>query len=234
MSNFLALMESSAGGALARQLALGDYLGAHEWEVNTQTGRVDFGKKRVHPIQILGTESQRDGTWMWAWANTASGLPDAVVELSTRLRDHGAEHGIPELSKGKFRLEHLDGHGIALACSGLVGRLPYYRGPFDGGAVFFYVLGTPASVSAPVNVSRASQVIQQLISGFDLHHERAVAAFLVGEGLYVEANETGLLARWPQGDEMRVDFDGQGRVTRIHAQPSQPPPAKQPWWKRKG
>ena len=88
--------------------------------------------------------------------------------------------------------------------------------------------------SAPVTVARASQVIQQLISGFDLHHERAVAAFLVGEGLYVEANETGLLARWPQGDELRVDFDGQGRVTRIHAQPSQPPPAKQPWWKRKG
>ena len=91
MSNFLELMESSAGGALARQLALGDYLGAHEWEVNTQTGRVDFGKKRVHPIQILGSENQRDGTWMWAWANTASGLPEPVVELSTRLRDHGAE-----------------------------------------------------------------------------------------------------------------------------------------------
>jgi hypothetical protein len=234
MSKFLELMESSAGGALARQLALGDYLGTHEWELNTQTGRVDFGKKRAHPIQILGTENQRDGTWMWAWANTGSGLPDAVVELSTRLRDHGAAQGIPELSKGKFRMEHLDGHAIALACSALVGRLPYYRGPYDGGAVFFYVLATPAAVSAPVTVARASTVIQQLISGFEVHHERAIAAFLVGEGLYVEANESGLLGRWPHGDEMRIDFDQQGRVTRIDAQASQPPPAKLPWWKRKG
>ena len=97
MSKFLDLMESAVGGALARQLALGDYLGNHQWEVNTQQGRVDFGKKRVFRIQILGTENQRDGTWMWAWAYSQSGLPESVTELSTRLRDHGAAEGIPEL-----------------------------------------------------------------------------------------------------------------------------------------
>lgn len=231
MSKFLELMESNAGGGLARQLAMAEYLGSHEWEVNTQHGRVDFGRKRVHPIQILGTENTADGTWMWAWANTQSGLPEQVTAYSGHLRDHGAAEGIPELCKGRFRMEHVDGHAIALACSGLVGRLPYYRGPYDGGAVYFYVLEAPAQVAAPVDVLRASRVIQQLIAGFELHHERSVAAFLVGEGLYVEANEAGLLARWPHGDEMRVDFDANGRVARINAQASQRPPAKSPWWK---
>ena len=234
MTSFLELMESSAGCGLARQLALGEYLGSHEWELNTQEGRVSFGRKRTHAIQILGTENTTDNTWMWAWANSASGLPESVTEYSGHLRDHGTTEGIPELCKARFRMDQLDGHAIALACSGLVGRLPYYRGPYDGGAVFFYVLDAPAQVAAAVDVARATHVIQQLVSGFDLHHERAVAAFLVGEGLYVEANEAGLLARWPYGGEMTVRLDQNGRVAGIHAQASQPPPAKKPWWKLGG
>ncbi|MCA9577765.1 MAG: hypothetical protein R3B40_30955 [Polyangiales bacterium] len=234
MSNFLDLMESSVGCGLARQLALAEYLGSHEWELNTQEGRVSFGRKRKHAVQILGTENTHDNTFMWAWANTQSGLPESVTEYSRHLHDHGNAEGIPELCKGRFRMELVDGHAIALACSGLVGRLPYYRGPYDGGAVFFYVLDTPPHVAAAVDVPRATHVIQQLVSGFDLNHERAVAAFLVGEGLYVEANEAGLLARWPHGDELRVKLDQHGRVAALEAQASQPPPAKKPWWKLGG
>ena len=234
MSSFLDLMESSVGSGLARQLALTEYLGSHEWELNTQQGQVNFGRKRQHTIQILGTENTTDNTWMWAWANTQSGVPEAVTQYSRHLHDHGGTEGIPELCKGRFRMEQLDGHAIALACSGLVGRLPYYRGSYEGGAVFFYVLDAPPQVAAPVDVARASRVIQQLIAGFDVQHERAVAAFLVSEGLYVEANEQGLLARWPHGDELRVELDQQGRVAGLHAQASQHPPAKKPWWKLGG
>ncbi len=231
MSKLRNLVESGAGSALARQLALADFLGSHEWNVNTQTGRADFGKKQEHRIQFVGTESEHTGTWMWAWANTASGLPEELCEASQAIRRHGVQHGIKELSEGQLPLQDLNGHLLCMAGAALSGGHPYYRGPYDGGALYFYVLDLPDVIQAQVDVPRAVTVIQQLISGFDLNPWRTIALFLEGEGLGVQAENNIMVATWPGGDELRIEFDEQGRVVRIHAEASQRPEAKRPRWK---
>jgi hypothetical protein len=66
MATFQELLEEHVATSLLRQYALSDFLGEHDWKATMSTGTVDFGKKRIYPIQILGSESEISGTWLWA------------------------------------------------------------------------------------------------------------------------------------------------------------------------
>jgi hypothetical protein len=45
------------------------------------------------------------------------------------------------LATPAFSLIEWSGHQIAMVCTGLLGAAPYYRGPYDGGALYFAVEG---------------------------------------------------------------------------------------------
>jgi hypothetical protein len=67
--------------AMARQVALADLIGERNWSVDLSAGHATFGDDLRFAIQLLGTESQGDGTWLWAWANAESNLPPALLHL---------------------------------------------------------------------------------------------------------------------------------------------------------
>jgi len=79
MTTFAEQFATHAATSFARQRTLADFLGEHHWQVDMDAGTVDFGAGRTYAIQLLGTESQGDDTWLWAWANEESGLPDRVI-----------------------------------------------------------------------------------------------------------------------------------------------------------
>src|SRR5687768_6419588 len=106
----------------ARQLALGDLIGDRDWQLDLGQGMVTFGSDLRFPIQLLGTESHDEGTWLWAWANTGSNLPPQVLHLVGWLREYGQRNGVPELTEASFPLDRADGHQLALLASGLTGR----------------------------------------------------------------------------------------------------------------
>jgi hypothetical protein len=159
--------------AMARQTALADLIGERDWSVDLGAGAVTFGTDLRFPIQLLGSESHGDGTWLWAWANEASNLPPALLQLCGWMRGYGQNAGIPELTEATFPLDRADGHRLALLASGLTGR-PYYRGPYDGGALFFHLDDVPQQEVTP---ERAVTVISQTISAFPIDHRIAVVGF---------------------------------------------------------
>ncbi|WP_345780486.1 DUF6882 domain-containing protein, partial [Xanthomonas sacchari] len=105
-------------------------------------GRVYFGEDLQFPIQLLGTAAEASASGLWAWANTASNLPPALLANANALRAHGEHEGIAELAAPSSALGEDGGHHIALLAGALRGRC-YYRAPYDGGALFFLLEDVP-------------------------------------------------------------------------------------------
>ncbi|BCJ40964.1 hypothetical protein GCM10010168_47370 [Actinoplanes ianthinogenes] len=211
---FSDLFTQHVATAHARQLALADLIGERDWDLDLTAGQVAFGDDLRFPIQLLGTESHLDGTWLWAWANTQSGLPPQLLALSNWMREFGTRQGVAELTDATFPLERADGHRLALVASGLTGRC-YYRGPYEGGAVFFHLEGVP---DQPVAPERAFTVVNQVLMAYPVDHRAMVTAFLTQQGWRVSSENGLVTGAHSSGSEMRVEFDQLGRISNLTGQ----------------
>ncbi|HEY1015895.1 MAG TPA: hypothetical protein VGE07_24515 [Herpetosiphonaceae bacterium] len=201
MTSLAGLLEYHGAASLDKQWALSDLIGDADWQVSISQGTITFGGEKSFPIQVLGTESQGSGTWLWSWANAASNLPPAVVRAAEELRDWGAEHGIPELTEAELSLEAVSGHLLSMIAAGVLSADCYYRGPYEGGAVFL-LLEAPELRERLTPAIRIINVFVQLISTFEVDHRRALLAYLQARGYECEA----------RGDEL-VGFNQEGSIT---------------------
>ncbi len=214
MTSFNDVLAHHVGTGMARQIALGEHLGDRDWQVRIGSGTVTFGGDLTYPIQLLGTESEYDGTWLWSWANEQSDLPQTLLQAATWLREYGQQHAIAELTEPTFGLDRADGHQLALAASGLTGRC-YYRGPYEGGALFFQIDGVPAEVFAPAPPERIPTVIGQVIQAYPVRHRALVEAFFAQQGWRVIGSADAVTGEHPGGSTLTVQFDDLGRITRM-------------------
>lgn len=228
---FIDLLTQHVGASFARQRAFADLLGERNWSVSVSDGIVTFGQDLRFPIQLMGTEADDDGTWLWAWANAASDLPDKVLVACNQLRELGERQNIPELRERKLSLdEQVSGHSIALIASGITGRCCYYRGPYDGGALFFLVGDVPDEVLRPVHAERAITVITEVVSSFSVNHRSMVEAFLHSQG-FSNSISAGELAATRGEDQITMSFDAADRITNIGGRIAPRPPIERPaWW----
>ncbi len=216
MTRFVELFSSLAGAAMARQMAFADFLGERSWEVDLDAGTVTFGDELTYPIQLIGTESYIKNTWLWAWSNPSE-IPPPLLETARQLREYGAQQQLLELTNSTFGLDVADGHRLSMLASGLVRKTVYYRGPYEGGALFFLILGLPPEVFAPVAVERACSVISQVIETFEVDHRRMAETFLHEQGFALSAIEGGLHAVRDDSSSLDLAFDSEGRVTELSA-----------------
>jgi hypothetical protein len=214
MPTFDQLFAEHVATGLARQLALGELIGERGWQLDLPSGIATFGDDLRFRVQLLGTESHEDGSWLWAWANDASNLPPAVLHLCGWLRDFGRHQGVAELTEPTFALERADGHRLALLASGLTGRC-YYRGPYPGGAVFFHLDDAPPQLSAPLRPERLLNVLGQVIASFPVDHRTAVESFLRQQAWRLDPAPTSVTAHNAEGSAVRIDFDARGRISNM-------------------
>jgi len=217
VSSFDDLFAHHVATGMARQLALADLLGDRGWQLDLNAGMVTFGNDLRYPVQLLGTESHGDGTWLWAWANTGSNLDPALLQLAGWLREHGRIEGVRELTEPSLRLDRVDGHRLALVASGLTGR-PYYRGSYNGGAIFFHLENLPSRVQGAVPPEKVFTVLGQVLQAFAVDHRTVVVSFLRQQGWRVDDSPTSVLGRHPDGSQIRVTFDHLGRISDLTGQ----------------
>lgn len=208
---FAELLSRHVGSATARQLALGDVLGERSWAVDIGKGTATFDELSF-PIQLLGTEATGDNSWLWAWANEASSLPESILRSARRLRALGLEQGLRFLTTRGFPLDGLSGHEIAIVCTGLLGTGPYYRGPYDGGALYFVLEGTALP---DVDGPRMSTVLTQVISSFAVDHRLASRSFLHDLGYAIEETANQIRGLKSADATVCVDFDVAGRLSNV-------------------
>jgi hypothetical protein len=231
-TQFQSLLAQHVASSMLKQLRLSEFLGQHNWDVDLVRGEVSFGPGRAFAIQVMGTESQGSGTWLWGWANEASHIPPQLLRCASTLRELGQREGIEELSLPEINLGDIDGHALAMVASGLCGSSAYYRGPYDGGALFFTVHGVPLPEGA-ASPLEAINTMNAAIMQYPLDHGLMVRSFLGQQGFQVIEQERSLLATAPGGSQITINLDAQGRIAGMETTLTQEttPPAKKPWWK---
>ena len=217
MPTFEQLFTEHVGAALGRQLALADVLGDRDWHLDLGSGRATFGRDLTFSVQLLGTEATEDQTWLWAWANEESALPPALLRVAGELRALGERQRIELLAAPSFPTVAITGHEIAMVASGLAGGLPYYRGPYEGGAVFFVLENGPPAIWGPYGTERVVTVLMQAISGFALDHRAMSRAFLGTQHFRIQESADRWTAQAGDGRQLEIAFDGLGRIANVTA-----------------
>lgn len=109
------------------------------WSVDQSAGTIAFtspkGIVATAPVQIIGSYSTQDGSWLWAWDNLSS-IKAELTEHARKARSYGQEHGYDILTTPKLACpEETCWDFAALACM-LAGAQGAYRGPAGPVRVF--------------------------------------------------------------------------------------------------
>ena len=212
-----------AASSFDKQLQIGDYLDeGWSWTVDTQTSVLALRKKSGEtanlPIQMLGSESQQSGTWLWAWANAESELPPSLVAASTQLHDIGEIRKIVEFTNPQFGSEHVTGEKISMIASGMLKARGYFRGPYDGGAIFLVISDFPELPPVSHPIARITTVFPQLLSACTITDQPAAfEAYAHYYGLVTTLEKNTVIAKHAQLGQIVASFDSQCRLVNLKA-----------------
>ena len=130
----------------------------------------------------------------------------------------GEAQGISELAEPTSKVsERISGHSLSMIACGMLDGKAYYRGPYDGGAVFLLITD-PAYPNAIVDpVARMLFCFPQLISQMDCDHRQALRGYCEYFGLdRVERDSSINIVRDGMG-LIQADFDASGRLANLQA-----------------
>ena len=140
-SEFKAFIEGSMEGLrLQTEAHQGTWhLGKSErWDFSQDTAELIFTFPDMivrAPAQIIGSFDSREGSWMWAWAN--SSIANSLTRDSVRVREYGEQHHIRRLTTPSWPGEEMDGWHMAALANRLSESNGVYRGPAGMTFVFF-------------------------------------------------------------------------------------------------
>ena len=233
MTTLAQLLAEHGAASLDKQESLAALIGNAGWQFSMDTGRLTFGGKHVFPAQILGTEAEASKTWLWGWANAASGIPAPLLQFSQQMRTYGEQNGVAEFTSPELPVNGVNGHLLCMIASGLCNADAYYRGPYEGGAVFLLFSAPQLKAHSDNSVPRVIRIFTQFIAQSACDHREALMAFLRYKGYACESNGNEVVCTSPRGEPVRATFDHMGRMTEIAAaaSPAGSPADKKPWWK---
>jgi hypothetical protein len=215
MNKLTAYLEQYALLSLEKQEKLATLVNEHTSELDLGSGKIIFDNRLEVPFQVLGTESDNTLTWLWAWAEEHTEIPEDLVTSSLQLKDWGKQEGIEEFTIPSVDLSRADGHVLSLISSQISSASGYYRSLYEGGAVFVLVFSEVVDRQPPFGLDGLSRQFADLISQYEFHHRNALVSYLRANNLSFTEKGPFVSAKLVTGEKLIVEFDGQGRLKTI-------------------
>jgi len=191
--------------------------GNQPWNFDVKSGTLVFGKKGKFKAQILGTYSKETGTWLWAWANTESGLPDLVTNYSKKLSDWAKSKNVTEFVTPQWSVSSdCNPELISLLSIGLLKSRAYFAGHHEHGAVYLAInVDVPYQAPKMDNmnfINHVTGVISQIPVS---PHKDAVISFCNSLGWKGAINGEEVHIKNPNDTQLiSMQFDNLGRLTK--------------------
>lgn len=180
--NFDDLLEQNAGLSFEKQLLLSNVIGENSWNLDMDRGVISFGDfgELEFSIQIIGSLSFSDNSWMWAWANTKSNIPENLLIQSNKLKDIGEKKNIKELKDGHFFVEEGFEHKVAMIASGLFNSKAYYCADYGQGTLVVTIDDEQIPNVDKNELATALTLFPNLIQNVELNnHKKAFLNYLI-------------------------------------------------------
>lgn len=205
------LLEQYAAVALEKQIDLYEVIGDSAWNFDMKSGTITFGKEFVFPVQVLGTFSHSSETWLWAWANEGSNIPQNLLEQALRLKTYGEQHGIDLLRNPEFDATTQDLHAVGCVASGMFGASGYYLANYGQGTMVATVKSDEVDNLRKDDIPRLLTTFPQVISQFNVNHKAAFIHYVTAKGYAVTGNGNTVTATHQTGNATAT-FDNLGRL----------------------
>lgn len=198
--------------------------GSPDWDFDMSTGKLAFGTAISLDVQLLGTEGTTSKTWLWSWANTMSNIPKKMIRSAKSVRNYGRSHRIPEFTTASLPLDATNhGHHFSMAASAILDANVYYRGPYQGGAMFLLVKDPRFPVRIKNTPEHLVTTITQFATSVQTDNLRLlVTHYLETCKLEVTAIDDVLTGKFKDGSRIEVIFEGENRLQEVkaHLKPS--------------
>jgi hypothetical protein len=108
-------------------------------------GKLGFDATHYYRMQVLGTVSMDQGTWLWSWANPS--MPEDLTRAARSLRDSFPT--IPEFQQPGLYLSMASSHAIGHIATGVCKAKGYFVGP-RGATLIFLLIRDESLKFAPI------------------------------------------------------------------------------------
>ena len=186
---------------------------------------VDF---RPHMIGS-SVDRRAEKTWHWGWDNLNE-FPAAVIALSQRIQEYGAENSIPELAQPELPVESADAPtALTLAAKAITGAWGHYPVQAGGGTTVWVLVDDARLNPGEPELKPVVKALASAITTTDVSdHRAALSAYAELRGLRTAPLPDGGVRLLCADGSADVTFDDAGRVASCQAhQPLEGEAAKQ-------
>ena len=208
------LLERYACMAWEKQKDFAEVIGNNNWNVDMGKGEISFGPDLHFPIQVLGTIAYAAQSWLWAWANTVSGLQPQLIEQSLQLKAYGETNSISLLSSDSFDFSKEELHIIGMIASGMFGANGYYIADYGQGAMVVTIKSELIDKQRKDSHHAILTVFPQVISQYGMNHRHALKHYLSAKG-YRITEDGNNLSGTKNGNTIQATFDELSRLTQL-------------------
>ncbi len=214
-TSFTNLLELHAGLSHEKQLIFGEVIAESAWQFDMNSGTISFGDNFEFPVQIIGSLSHNDHSWMWGWANAQSGIPAHLLEYSNELRALGEDKNSKELTGGHFVVDEGFEHQVGMIACGHFNTKSYYCADYGQGTL---VVTIESDAIPDVDQSRFERILSgfpHLISHMELDHKLALECYLIDRGFQLKIVENEIVGL-KNGKEIVGIFDQHERLKSLN------------------
>lgn len=176
-------------GSKLQKMGLND-----RWYSEISTGKLTFyevgsGQPKTFDMEVLGSASGVNETWLWIWANQS--VHPKSCAIAEQLKAIGEQYGITELSEPQSELDQLHFYTVGMIASGVTGK-PFHIVPTGSGGCMVLIITEdvdlpPVDESKPLamDIFRVYQQAQSLVPKPVTHHRNALVGLCESKGVEV-------------------------------------------------
>lgn len=205
--------------SLEKQEKFNSLIGEHTMELDFDAGVIRFSNAYEFPFQVLGTESDNTLTWLWAWAEEQTEVPEEHLRSALQMKEWGAKQNLTLFSSPSVDLNIADGITISLISSEICSASCYYQDSYDGGALFLLLFGETIDTQAPLDAAGLLRQLSGLASTYDFSHRNAVRAYLRAKGLAFSEEGLVISGELESGENIRASFTEQDSLVSLNGNP---------------
>jgi hypothetical protein len=219
MTMFRRHFERCALRSFEKREKLLSLVGEHFLQLDLDEGIARFDDRIALPFQVLGTESENTLTWLWAWAEEQTEVPDRLLDASRDLRTWLEREGLNDLVRPSVDLDLADGAMFAAVAAEVCHAGAFYREHYEGGALFILLFSSEIDGQPDLDRSGLVRILGDLIAQYELDHRNLLLSYLRAKNLpFSESAET-VNAQLASGERVIAEFLPGGAIARINGEP---------------
>jgi hypothetical protein len=218
MKTFIQYVEQYALLSLEKRHKLSGLVADEMHELDLEAGTVLFSSGLVIPYQVLGTESDHTLTWLWAWAEEQTEIPEDLLQTSLDLRAWGMREGLHEFTVPSVDLDRADGNSIALIATEIAKANSFFRDVYDGGSALLLLFDNSIDVQPGFDRKALFQELSGLAALYDLDQRNVLRSYLVAKQLSPTEDGALLSCELDTGERIIAEFNERDKIINLNGE----------------